>query len=45
MRIERDEYLNDLIVRMGNGAIKAVTGILTMGLFDFLLDPASLEKW
>lgn len=27
MIIERNKYLNDLIVRMGNGAIKVITGI------------------
>lgn len=31
MRIERDKYLNDLIIRMGNGAIKVVTGIRRCG--------------
>ncbi len=31
MRIERDAYLNDLVVRMGNGAIKVVTGIRRCG--------------
>ena len=31
MRIQRDKYLNDLIVRMGNGAIKVITGIRRCG--------------
>ena len=31
MRIERDKYLNDLTVRMGNGAIKVITGIRRCG--------------
>lgn len=31
MRIERNKYLNDLVVRMGNGAIKVVTGIRRCG--------------
>ena len=31
MRIERGKYLNDLIIRMGNGAIKVVTGIRRCG--------------
>ena len=31
MRIERNKYLNDLIIRMGNGAIKVVTGIRRCG--------------
>lgn len=31
MRIERDKYLNDLIVRMGNGAIKVITSIRRCG--------------
>ena len=31
MRVERDKYLNDLIVRMSNGAIKVVTGIRRCG--------------
>ena len=31
MEIRRDKYLNDLIVRMGNGAIKVVTGIRRCG--------------
>lgn len=31
MRIERDKYLNDLVIHMGNGAIKVVTGIRLCG--------------
>ena len=31
MSIQRDKYLNDLIVRMGNGAIKVITGIRRCG--------------
>lgn len=31
MIIERNKYLNDLIVRMGNGAIKVITGIRRCG--------------
>lgn len=31
MRIERDAYLNELVMRMGNGAIKVVTGIRRCG--------------
>ncbi len=31
MRIQREKYLNDLIVRMGNGAIKVITGIRRCG--------------
>ena len=31
MIIKRDKYLNDLIVRMGNGMIKVVTGIRRSG--------------
>lgn len=31
MRIGRDKYLNDLIIRIGNGAIKVVTGIRRCG--------------
>ena len=31
MEIKRDKYLNDLVVRMGNGAIKVVTGIRRCG--------------
>ena len=36
MRIARDKYVRDLELRMGNG-------IVTMGLFDFLLRPDSLD--
>ena len=31
MRVQRDKYLNDLITRMGNGAIKVITGIRRCG--------------
>lgn len=31
MQIQRDKYLNDLIIRMGNGMIKVVTGIRRCG--------------
>ena len=31
MRIQREKYLNDLVVRMGNGAIKVITGIRRCG--------------
>lgn len=31
MRIARDKYLNDLVIREGNGAIKIVTGIRRCG--------------
>lgn len=31
MRIQREKYLNDLVVRMDNGAIKVITGIRRCG--------------
>lgn len=31
MEISRDKYLNDLVVRKGNGMIKVVTGIRRCG--------------
>ena len=31
MRISRDKYLNDLIVRMHNGLIKVITGLRRSG--------------
>lgn len=31
MEIRRDKYLNDLVVRKGNGMIKVVTGIRRCG--------------
>lgn len=51
MKIKRDKYLDDLVIRRGNSAIKVVTGIrrcgktyLVFNLFvDYLLDPNSLS--
>ena len=31
MEIKRDQYLNDLIIRKGNGLIKVITGIRRCG--------------
>lgn len=31
IRIRRDKYLNDLVVRMGNGVIKVIAGIRRCG--------------
>lgn len=42
MKIKRDKYLDDLVVRMGNGAIKVVTGIRRCGktylVFNLFVD-------
>ena len=38
MRIKRDKYLNDLIIRMGNGAIKVITGIRRCGKTYLVFD-------
>lgn len=42
MEIKRDKYLNDLIVRMGNGMVKVVTGVRRCGktylLFNLFVD-------
>ena len=38
MEIKRDKYLNDLIVRMGNGMIKVVTGLRRCGKSYLLLN-------
>lgn len=46
MRIERDKYVRDLELRTGNGMAKVKrddNSIVTMGLFDFLLRPDSLD--
>ena len=44
MEIRRDFYLDKLIKRKNNGLIKVITGILTVNIYDFLLDPQILEK-
>lgn len=38
MRIKRDKYLNDLILRMGNGLIKVITGVRRCGKTYLMFD-------
>ena len=42
MKIKRNKYLDDLVIRMGNGAIKVVTGIRRCGktylVFNLFVD-------
>lgn len=54
MEIQRQFYLNELVRKQRNGFVKVITshapaplydehGILTMSIYDFLLNPNSLD--